>query len=221
MAVLAGDPSKDGNFTIRAFISANFKLPAQRHIATENLTVIKGTQNFGKGDKLDEAKNTVIKQGGFVSIPSFVSHYAFTKGECIIEVHSVAPFLIKAIKGNPNYPRGSTLYNTLYFLFEHPYNFYKPPHVVAIERGYGYAILFTGRRMNKVECAIFVIGDDAHVPYHPYGTVRTCKKDKVAGPCIRYAYGWFNVGKIDRRPGYGNIKMIKNISDKAGAIEAF
>jgi len=97
MVVVQGDPSKEGEFTLRAILPANYKIPPHWHPATENVTVLKGTLFLGTGEKFDESKATKIKDGGFASIPGMHHHFAFTKDECIIQVHAMGPFAINYI----------------------------------------------------------------------------------------------------------------------------
>src|SRR5438105_4487223 len=55
MAVLEGDPTKKGNFTVRMQAPAGYKIPPHSHPTAEHITVISGTMNFGAGDHFDEA----------------------------------------------------------------------------------------------------------------------------------------------------------------------
>src|SRR5688572_20600935 len=49
VAVLQGDPTKPGPFTIRARMPAGYKIPAHWHPTDENITVISGLFNMGMG----------------------------------------------------------------------------------------------------------------------------------------------------------------------------
>src|SRR5688572_16034909 len=54
MAVLTGDPGKEGPFTLRVMFPANFKIPAHWHPTTENVLVLSGTLYMGSGEKFTE-----------------------------------------------------------------------------------------------------------------------------------------------------------------------
>jgi len=97
MAVLEGDPGKEGMFTLRAMIPPNYKIPPHWHPTTEHVTVIEGVFYMGLGEKFDESKATLLKQGGFASMPEKTVHYAFSKEQCIIQVHAMGPFAITYI----------------------------------------------------------------------------------------------------------------------------
>jgi quercetin dioxygenase-like cupin family protein len=58
IAVLSGDPSKDGLYVIRLKMPAGYKIPAHNHPTTEMVTVISGDFQLGMGDKLDEGTRT-------------------------------------------------------------------------------------------------------------------------------------------------------------------
>ena len=49
MAVLSGDPTKDGPYVFRLKLPANYAIPAHHHPTTENVTVLSGTLYAGMG----------------------------------------------------------------------------------------------------------------------------------------------------------------------------
>ncbi len=95
LAVLEGDPTKaGGTYTIRAKLPDGYKIPPHWHPVTENVTVIEGALYMGMGDKFDEAAGRELTAGSFASMPTGVRHFAWAKGETIIQVHGVGPFEI-------------------------------------------------------------------------------------------------------------------------------
>jgi quercetin dioxygenase-like cupin family protein len=91
IAVLYGDPGKPGPFIIRVKSPDGFRIAAHYHAAVENVTVLQGTLLLGFGDKADKGKTTAIPAGGFYSIPKGVHHFAFAKGETILQIDSIGP----------------------------------------------------------------------------------------------------------------------------------
>jgi hypothetical protein len=69
IAVLSGDPSKDGLYVVRLMMPAGYKVPAHNHPTTEMVTVISGDFHLGMGDKLDEEKGMLLTAGGFARTP--------------------------------------------------------------------------------------------------------------------------------------------------------
>jgi quercetin dioxygenase-like cupin family protein len=86
MAVLAGDPTKKGPFTVRMQAPAGYKIPPHTHPTAENLTVISGTFNIGTGDRVDEAAGKALEAGGFVVLPAGMKHYAWSTTETVLQI---------------------------------------------------------------------------------------------------------------------------------------
>ena len=91
IAVLSGDPFKDGPYVVRLKMPANYRVPAHHHPTTENLTVLSGSFHAGMGDKLDIDKAQTFAPGGFVSMPAGMNHYAWATAETIVQVHGHSP----------------------------------------------------------------------------------------------------------------------------------
>lgn len=97
IAVLEGDPTKTGPFTIRLQAPDGFKIPAHTHPTAERVTVISGTLYLGMGDKLDEAAGRELAAGGFAVMPAGMKHFAWMKGETVVQVHGTGPFAVKYV----------------------------------------------------------------------------------------------------------------------------
>jgi mannose-6-phosphate isomerase-like protein (cupin superfamily) len=98
-AVLQGDPSKPGAFTVRMMAPANYKVPAHWHSKDESLTVLSGTLYFGQGDKMKAAGAHAIKPGGFHHVPAKTRHYIFTKAPVVLQVTGEGPFDMNYVEG--------------------------------------------------------------------------------------------------------------------------
>src|SRR3978361_529928 len=70
IAVLSGDPSKEGLYVVRLKLPAGYKVPAHNHPTAEMLTVISGNFHLGMGDKLDEKKAVELTAGGYAEAPA-------------------------------------------------------------------------------------------------------------------------------------------------------
>jgi quercetin dioxygenase-like cupin family protein len=94
-AVLDGDPTKKGPFTMRAKLPANYRIAPHHHPADERVTVISGTAKIGMGEKFDEAKMTSLPAGGYFSMPRGHRHYFGTGGEeTVIQINGIGPWEI-------------------------------------------------------------------------------------------------------------------------------
>jgi quercetin dioxygenase-like cupin family protein len=100
LAVLSGDPGKEGPFVIRLKVPAGYKVQPHWHSQVENLTIISGMLYLGMGDKMDTAQAHVLKAGGYHYLPAKAHHYAFSKTPTVIQIHGQGPFDIVYI--NPD-----------------------------------------------------------------------------------------------------------------------
>ena len=97
VAVLSGDPSKPGPFTLRAMFPANYKVPPHTHPSYENVVVLEGTLHMGSAEKFDESKTTPLNAGGYSAIPANHPHFVFNKEKVTIQVNGEGPFAINYI----------------------------------------------------------------------------------------------------------------------------
>jgi hypothetical protein len=91
VAVLMGDPTKSVPFVIRAKFPDGYKVPPHWHSTDENVTVLQGTLMLGKGEKFSDAAEA-LPAGSYMSMPKMMRHFAWAKGETIIQVHGIGPF---------------------------------------------------------------------------------------------------------------------------------
>jgi len=92
LAVVQGDPSKEGLFVYRLKMPAGYRIPAHLHKASENVTVLSGVFFIGVGAKFDQGKGQELPVAGFASIPPNHRHFAWVGGqETVVQVHGVGP----------------------------------------------------------------------------------------------------------------------------------
>lgn len=92
IAVVYGDPGKEGLYIILARMPDGYTIPAHWHNQVENVTVLSGTFNVGMGGKLDKTKGEALGPGGFFSSGSKMQHFAWVSGETVIQVSGMGPF---------------------------------------------------------------------------------------------------------------------------------
>ena len=92
LALLQGDPAKEGLFVYRFKFPANFKVPPHFHKSGENVTVLSGTFFVGLGEKFDQGSGKELPVGGFIAIPAKHPHFAWAgPQETIVQVHGIGP----------------------------------------------------------------------------------------------------------------------------------
>jgi quercetin dioxygenase-like cupin family protein len=92
LAVIEGDPSKAGPYTIRLRLPAGYRFPAHTHPGSEHVTVMSGTLLVAAGDRLDGARMQTLAAGSYTGIPADVRHVASARGETVLQIHGNGPF---------------------------------------------------------------------------------------------------------------------------------
>ncbi len=98
IAVLQGDPMTAGrSYTLRLSCTNGTKIAPHWHPTTENVTVIQGAFMLGMGAKWDDAAMKEIPVAGFASAPPEMRHYAQCKGDSVVQVNGIAPFVVNFV----------------------------------------------------------------------------------------------------------------------------
>lgn len=92
IAVLEGDPSKAGPFTMRLKFPSNYRIPPHWHPVIEHITVISGNFYIGMGDKFDPKISKTLPTASFAYMMPEMRHFAFTKGEAVVQLYGVGPW---------------------------------------------------------------------------------------------------------------------------------
>src|SRR5262249_2333144 len=97
IAVLEGDPTKEGQFVFRLKIPDGYRVPPHTHPKTERVTVISGTLNIGMGDKFDEKATKAMPAGTYGNWPAGMKHFVWAKGETVLQFHGIGPWSIQYV----------------------------------------------------------------------------------------------------------------------------
>jgi len=98
VAIIQGDPMTAGHtYTLRLSCTDGTKIAPHWHPTTENVTVIQGAAAVGMGSKWDDTALKDVPTGGFFWAAPHMRHFAVCKGDTILQVHGVAPFLINFV----------------------------------------------------------------------------------------------------------------------------
>jgi quercetin dioxygenase-like cupin family protein len=92
MAVVSGDPSAAGTFTVQLAMPDGYRIPPHFHPTDETVEVKEGTFLFGMGDTFDGSKLQTMTAGQKGSIPANAHHYAQAKGATVVTVTAMGPF---------------------------------------------------------------------------------------------------------------------------------
>jgi quercetin dioxygenase-like cupin family protein len=97
IAVLEGDPSKEGPFVFRVKVPDGYRIPVHTHPKTERVTVISGMFNIGMGDKFDEKATQAMSAGTYGFWESGMKHFVWIKGETVVQFHGTGPWSIQYV----------------------------------------------------------------------------------------------------------------------------
>lgn len=97
VAVLEGNPSESGVFTLRIKIPDGGYISPHWHPNVERVTVLSGRFLLGSGEKMDKNKVKVLDPGSYTSMPPGMRHFALAEGETIVQLTSVGPWEINYI----------------------------------------------------------------------------------------------------------------------------
>jgi redox-sensitive bicupin YhaK (pirin superfamily) len=107
LAVVKGDPSKAGDFTVRIKMPANYAVPPHHHPGDETVRVMgDGTLSYGMGDKLDRSNVGSLTKGYHVTMAAGMNHYVFTTDSIELQVTGTGPFAITYVDPKDD-PRGA------------------------------------------------------------------------------------------------------------------
>jgi quercetin dioxygenase-like cupin family protein len=97
LAVLEGDPAKAGEFTMRGKFPDGYKIPPHWHPTDERIVVLEGTFGMSVGEKFDPATGHELPVGSYAMMPKGVRHFAWAKGDTVIQVSGMGPFEINYV----------------------------------------------------------------------------------------------------------------------------
>jgi putative intracellular protease/amidase len=101
LAVVVGQPSEKGPYTIRVKVPHGVKLMPHKHPEDRVYTVISGVFYIGLGDEFDADKLEAYPPGAVVVLPGNTSHFHWAKsGQYITQVTAIGPLGIEYVDSN-------------------------------------------------------------------------------------------------------------------------
>jgi quercetin dioxygenase-like cupin family protein len=92
VARVHGDPSAEGDYTLRLSFPDGYVIPPHWHPKAEQVTVLNGNFVLGMGTTPQRSTAQTYQPGDFLYVPGKMAHYAWTQGETVIQVHGMGPF---------------------------------------------------------------------------------------------------------------------------------
>jgi quercetin dioxygenase-like cupin family protein len=97
IAVLEGDPTKEGPFVFRVKVPDGYRIQPHTHPKVERVTVIQGTFNIGMGDKFDKQASQAMPAGTYGFWEPGMKHFVWAKGETVAQFHGTGPWTISYV----------------------------------------------------------------------------------------------------------------------------
>jgi hypothetical protein len=92
LAIVVGQPSREGPYVVRVKVPRNVKLMPHKHSEDRVYTVISGIFYLGLGDQFDADKLQAYPPGTVIILPGSTSHFHWAKsGEYITQVNAIGP----------------------------------------------------------------------------------------------------------------------------------
>ena len=107
LAVIVGQPSEAGPYTIRVKVPHDVKLMPHRHPEDRVYTVISGVFYIGLGDRFDADKLQAYPPGSVIVLPGNTSHFHWAKSsEYVAQVTAIGPLGLEYVNAKDD-PRNS------------------------------------------------------------------------------------------------------------------
>ena len=107
VAVLYGDPSKEGMFVLRMKVPKDYYIPPHTHPKPEIVTVISGTTRVGMGSSVNRGPAQAMPAGSFFALSPGSVHYVIADEDTVVQINSTGPWGINYINAKDD-PRQKT-----------------------------------------------------------------------------------------------------------------
>jgi hypothetical protein len=108
VAVVSGDPTKAGPFTIQIDMPPDYAIRPHHHPTIEEVRLIEGTLHLGHGPKYDQKAMKAVAPDQPVSLPAKQPHYVHAASRVLVEVKSTGPFEVTYVDPKDDPRTGST-----------------------------------------------------------------------------------------------------------------
>lgn len=107
LAVLEGDPTQPGFFTIRLRFPAGLRIMPHLHSQIEHATVLAGVLHLGMGRSFDSTAMRALPTGSFGFWIPGTPHFAWMEGPVVLQLHGQGPWAVTYVNpaDDPRTPR--------------------------------------------------------------------------------------------------------------------
>jgi quercetin dioxygenase-like cupin family protein len=98
IAIVSGDPTGPGEFTLLVSMPNGYRLPPHSHPSYEHVEVREGTLLVGTGDKLDPKRTLPLAVGDSATAPPGVHHFSIARGRTVVRATFIGPYTITYLR---------------------------------------------------------------------------------------------------------------------------
>ena len=111
IAVVSGDPTGPGEFTLLVSMPNGYRIPPHSHPSYEHVEVKEGTLLVGTGDQLDPKMTQALAAGDSATAPAGMHHFSIAKGRTVVSATFMGPYTITYVRAEDaprprNFPFG-------------------------------------------------------------------------------------------------------------------
>jgi quercetin dioxygenase-like cupin family protein len=111
IAVVSGDPTAPGEFTLLVSMPNGYRIPPHFHPSYEHVEVREGTLLVGVGDVLDSKRTRALTAGDSATAPAGVHHFSIAQGRTVLSATFRGPYTITYLRAEDaprprNFPFG-------------------------------------------------------------------------------------------------------------------
>ena len=98
IAVVSGDPTRPGAFTLLVSMPDGYRIPPHSHPSYEHVEVKEGALLVGTGDQLDPKMTQALAAGDSATAPAGMHHFSIAKGRTLLSATFVGPYTITYVR---------------------------------------------------------------------------------------------------------------------------
>jgi quercetin dioxygenase-like cupin family protein len=98
IAVVSGDPTGPGEFTLLVSMPNGYRLPPHFHPSYEHVEVREGTLLVGTGDMLDAKRTQALAPGDSATAPAGMHHFSIARGRTVVAATFIGPYTITYLR---------------------------------------------------------------------------------------------------------------------------
>jgi quercetin dioxygenase-like cupin family protein len=111
IAVVSGDPTSPGEFTLLVSMPDGYRIPPHHHPSHEHVEVKEGTLLVGTGDVLDPRRTQALVAGDSATAPEGLPHFSIARGRTLVSATFIGPYTITYLRAEDaprqrNFPFG-------------------------------------------------------------------------------------------------------------------